>query len=74
MRSYGAAVVLTALWLSFWVLQWVFQVRFEGETANQFLASSFENLQSEMFQIIVAAWVFKHLLWTGAPESKDTPS
>jgi hypothetical protein len=70
-HPYGAVLVLLWLWLTFWIFQFLFQVGIEGESMHAFMASSFENLQSEMFQILVAAWVFKHFLWKGSPESKE---
>jgi len=83
--NYSAAYLLVALWLIFWVLHGVFayhlafQEAIEHQQAFEyrqfwieFAKDTFENNQSEMLQIIVAAWVFKHLLWTGSPESKDT--
>jgi predicted acyltransferase len=30
-----------------------------------------ENIQSEIFQVWLAALVFKHLRWPGSPESKE---
>jgi len=83
-RKYGAAYVLVALWLTFWVLHAVFayhlafQEAIEHQQAFEmrafwieFFKDTFENNQSEMLQVLAAAWVFKHFLWRGTPESKD---
>lgn len=85
MKKYGAAYVLIALWLTFWGLHAYFAYRhalydatthMEPFNERQFWVEwakdTFENNQSEMLQVMVAAWVFKHFLWTGTPESKDT--
>lgn len=78
MRAYSAAIILIGLWLALlgmdalttyvastypehdipWTIEW--------------LEGVFENLQSEAWQVAVAAWVFKHFFWKGSPESKDT--
>lgn len=85
LRSRSAVIVLGALWLFWLAVQFVTGVtesRHEAlEHGQQFAWSEFlpdflnkvsENNASEMFQVIVAAWVFKHFLYTGSPESRDT--
>lgn len=86
-KRYSAALVLTGLWLGFWALHawfsWrhgVVEAREHGQVfdAGQFwlkwLEGTFENNQSEMLQVMVAAWVFKHFFWQGSPESKEVES
>lgn len=84
-KHYTAPIVLAVLWLGFWAGHAWFSYRhalhdssthmqpFEaGEFWVEWAKDSFENNQSEMLQVLVAAWVFKHFLWEGSPESKDT--
>jgi hypothetical protein len=83
-RRYGATLVLAVLWLAFvaghFVAGWHAYV--EEQTAHyrepafadyliQWGRDTLENIQSEVFQIILAAWTFKHFLWKGSPESKE---
>lgn len=85
LRSRSAVVVLGALWVFWLAVQFatgVTEATNEAlEHGQQFAWSDFlpnfvnkvaENNASEMFQVIVAAWVFKHYLYTGSPESRDT--
>lgn len=85
LRSRSAPVVLLAMWL-FWLgVQFVtgmYEATAEAlDHGGQFEWGPFlvnwtnkvaENNASEMFQVVVAAWAFKHLLYTGSPESRDT--
>lgn len=85
---YSVAYVLLALFLAFWGGQfitewWVYveEAKTHGETADfwgrdfwtQFGQSTLENWQSEVLQVMIAAWVFKHFFWKGSPESKEPP-
>ncbi len=72
-RSYSAAIVLTAIALAFNATHLVTEVVL-GAEPNTFLYwinTTAENLQSEAWQVALAAWVFKHFRWIGTPESKD---
>lgn len=84
-KRYTAVWVLGALFLAVWAGQAVLCYFDTWEEANDhqqpfewssywlnFWIRTAENWQSEILQIMVAAWVFKHFLWTGSPESKDS--
>jgi hypothetical protein len=53
MRRWGAAWLLGVFWILSWFLQFIFQVGASGEDMGQFLASTFENWQSEFLQLLV---------------------
>ncbi|MDP9476548.1 MAG: hypothetical protein M3R38_12845 [Actinomycetota bacterium] len=84
LRRRSAAVVLVGFALAFLALQAVFGwyaylvdqadhgfAPSASEYALQFLDRVFENLQSEAWQVVLAAWVFKHFFYEGAPDSKE---
>jgi hypothetical protein len=74
----GAAVILVSLWLVllalYYASEWGCET-FWGPHVVPWWAEAtrgtFENLQSEAWQVAVAAWVFKHFYWRGSPESKE---
>lgn len=77
-NALGAAVVLIALWLALlglhgW-LEYVVDAHFSHAHQHwgwEWARAAVENLQSEVWQVALAAWVFKHFLWQGSPESKE---
>ncbi len=76
-RQYSAAIILVTVALVFNVLhihgEWL--VEQYPHTQVQWYAEAyravFENMQSEVWQIFIAAYVFKHYFWKGTPESKE---
>lgn len=70
----GAAIILVSLALLLNTTHLVIQVLWVGDPFNEWARDTVENLQSEVWQIALAAWVFAHFYWRGSPESKDTPS
>ncbi len=73
----GAAIVLIGLWLALlglhgW-LEFVTRLYSQDQVpwGIEWARAAVENLQSEVWQVALAAWVFKHFLWRGSPESKD---
>ncbi|MDP9365436.1 MAG: hypothetical protein M3Q10_14635 [Chloroflexota bacterium] len=84
LRSYSAGYVLAALWLVFWAAQtWFGWVEYRADEAAHGQAAALagyapvwarttlENLQSEAWQVLLAALVFRTLFFKGAPESKN---
>ncbi len=72
-RRYSAAFVLVGIALLFNVTHLVTEVVLQAEP-NTFLYwanTTAENLQSEAWQVALAAFVFKHFRWVGTPEDKD---
>lgn len=72
LQRYSAAIALVVLALALNVAHFVFEVALEPEPGTwlYWANATFENLQSEAWQIALAAFIFKHLRWSGAPESK----
>lgn len=73
-RFRSAMIVLFLVWCLcygfYWYSLWRFSLYpdslwWEGQTGT------WENNQSEVAQIMLAAWVFKHFVYVGSPESKD---
>jgi hypothetical protein len=87
-RDYGLGIVLALLFLVSWVLQsltgWVefaAEQQAHGETAALFgpsgyfwswMASTFENWQSEFLQLFTMAVLTAFLIHKGSSESKDS--
>ena len=84
-KAYGFGIVTTALFLLSWSGQLVFQaitVRNEaeqhgepfafGDVWPQFLASTFENWQSEFLQLVWQAVGLAVLLYWGSSQSKES--
>lgn len=84
-RDYSLAVVLGALFLASWVAQAVFQYFVTLNEAlshsekfvwsdfwNQFLASTFENWQSEFLQLLSFVVLTTYYIYKGSHESKDS--
>ncbi len=73
----GAFIVIVAVWLVFtaayaglhYLMETVWEHGQEPWTIS-FLDGFFENLQSEAWQVGFAAYVFKHFVYEGSPESK----
>jgi hypothetical protein len=85
-RNYSAAIVLTSVALIFMLLQlWTGWKDYIGEQQTHHAAIEvgdylwlyfnrvFENLQSEAWQVVLAAWVFSIFRWKGTPDSKEAP-
>lgn len=73
LQRWGAVYLLTALFLGSWVGQYVAQVA-EGDGWTLFLASTFENWQSEFLQLAVQTLVvvgFAHKLFYRALDDRD---
>lgn len=70
---YSAAIVLTAIALTFNAVHYITEVVIgvDQGTFGYWLNTTAENLQSEVWQVTLAAWIFKHFHWIGTPESKD---
>lgn len=87
LRRWGAAYLLLALFLGSWIGQLVFQVQAVAAEAKdhgqafewpqfwkEFLASTFENWQSEWLQLLVQAAVLlgmKHLIFKADAEDEE---
>jgi hypothetical protein len=78
-RRYSAAIVLLGLWVLLLAAHGMLEYTVSTEPhatppwALEWARAAVENLQSEVWQVALAAWVFKHFFWKGSPESKDTP-
>lgn len=76
-HPYGAAIVLVGLWLVllagyYGTHVWLDTYPHGDEpTWLDWLDGTLENLQSEAWQVAIAAWVFKHFFWKGSPEAQD---
>jgi hypothetical protein len=70
-RKYAAAGVLVTLALFFNWLHWYTEVvlKVQQNTTGYFLNTTAENLQSECWQVALAAWAFKHFKWIGTPDA-----
>ncbi len=73
LRRYSAAFVLVAIALLFNVTHFVTEVvlQVEPNTFLYWVNTTAENLQSEAWQVALAAFVFKHFRWVGTPEDED---
>lgn len=84
-KNYGLTIVLTLLFLGAWIFQGVFQYQHEYSEAlqegkqytmedfgNSFLASTFENWQSEFLQLGSMVILTSFLIHKGSPQSKDS--
>lgn len=84
-RNYGLSIALALLFLTSWVLQGYFQWQHfveEQHTHKQiaeiqsfipeFLASTFENWQSEFLQLLTFVVLTAYLIHKGSHESKDS--
>lgn len=78
MRYYSAAFILIGLWLLLLGGHGYFEYLTDAHLSHEhehwgleWVRSALENLQSEVWQVALAAWVFKHFYWKGSPESKD---
>lgn len=84
-KAYGFGLITGALFLLSWTGQFLFQaidVRNEaaehgssfewGQFLPQFLASTFENWQSEFLQLVWQAGGLALLLWWGSSQSKES--
>lgn len=84
-RAYGFAIITGALFLLSWIGQFAFQLIevqndafLHGEVFQwsevfpQFLASTFENWQSEFLQLIWQAAGLSFLLFWGSSQSKES--
>ena len=76
-NSRGLAIVLTTWWLGSAVLHatgeyWTSTFA-HGEVPwlVDFYRTTFENWQSEFLQVLAFAWLTKHLILQGSPQSKD---
>jgi hypothetical protein len=79
------SIVLTGLFLLSWIAQMYFQYQHEIDEARQhgealgfgsdflhsFLASTFENWQSEFLQLLTFVVTTTYLIHRGSPESRD---
>lgn len=68
---YSAAIVLTSIALTFNVIHFITEVVIgvDPGTFGYWINTTAENLQSEAWQVALAAWVFKHFRWIGTPET-----
>ena len=76
-ERYWAACVLMVLALFFNGLHWYLEVAIAPEqgTSAYWLNTTVENLQSEMWQVVAAAFVFQHWKWEDSPEAnEDAPN
>lgn len=77
MRRYSAAIVLASLWILLLLAHGVFEHAVASYPQHdvpwglEWARAAFENLQSEAWQVLIAAWIFKRFFWKGSPESKD---
>ncbi len=73
LRYYAAPLILVALALFFNALHFYLEVIVEVKsgTAGYWLNTTAENLQSEAWQVALAAWVFKHYRWLGTPDENE---
>jgi SNF2 family DNA or RNA helicase len=84
-RNYGLSIVLIILFLLAWLLQGTFQwQQFVNEAQQnnreskveeftpEFLASTFENWQSEFLQLATFVILSTYLIHKGSPQSKDS--
>lgn len=77
LTHWGAVYVLVLLFLGSWAGQYVSQVLVEGEEFSAFVASTFENWQSEFLQLAVqclivqSLWAGRHLFAAEGSASKD---
>ncbi len=78
-HALGAAIFIFGTWLV--LLAAYAGAEYMVETAwgphsvpwwAEFTRGTLENLQSEAWQVGFAAYAFKHFLWQGAPDSKET--
>lgn len=71
-RRYSAAVILVVIALLFNITHFVTEVVLKAEpnTVLYWVNTTAENLQSEAWQVALAAWVFKHFRWQGSPEAE----
>jgi hypothetical protein len=74
LRKYAAAFLLVALALFFNWLHWYSEVvvKVQQNTTGYWLNTTAENLQSECWQVALAAWAFKHYRWVGTPDERET--
>ncbi len=72
-RRYSAAFVLVGIALLFNLTHLITEVVLQAEpnTLLYWVNTTAENLQSEAWQVALAAFVFKHFRWVGTPEDKD---
>lgn len=80
LRRYTAPLILVSLALFFNALHLYLEVVVNPQqgTAGYWLNTTAENLQSECWQVALAAWLFKHFRWQGTPDEREdapgTPS
>ncbi len=74
----GALIVIISVWLvltaAYAGMHWLMETAWphgEEPWTISFLDGFFENLQSEAWQVGFAAYVFKHFVYRGSPESKE---
>jgi hypothetical protein len=74
--AFGAAVILFVGWLillaaHYGTVYWVDSYEpHQAPSYVEWFEGVMENLQSEIWQIWLAAIIFKHFRWIGTPESK----
>ena len=76
-RRYPAALILTAMALFFNALHYYMEVEVQAQPGSPayWWTTTSENLQSELWQIVVAAFVFEHWRWARSPEAnEDAPN
>lgn len=74
----GAAIVIVSVWLVLLAAHGVLEYSLDTHVTHghehwglAWATHTFENLQSEAWQVGFAAWVFTHFIWRGSPESKE---
>ncbi len=85
LKNYSLSIVLVILFLVSWLGQGYFQWKHENDEAeshneiltqsdfkDSFLASTFENWQSEFLQLASMIILTSFLIHKGSPESKDS--
>ncbi len=71
--EYSAAILFASLGLFFNGIHFLTEVvyKVESNTFGYWLNTTAENLQSECWQVALAAWGFKHFRWKGTPDEKE---
>jgi hypothetical protein len=83
-KNYSLGIILAALWLGSWILQFMFQLPLEMEQAKEhgqafewgaffvsFFKDTFENWQSEFLQVLTFVVLTKYFVFKGSNESKQ---
>lgn len=73
-HAYGALLVLLVLWILNWTAYafclWQFTLH-PNSYSWEFLAGTFENNQSEVFQVWMTGVVLSWFIWKGNPDAKQ---